>query len=185
MLQAVYRVSALPLATVLAGLLAGGLLAGCSEDATDPEGPPRSVVEEGLADLYAGDHATDRDTASGACFAEELVDRAGVDRLREAGIVTDDGVVTELPAFDEETARLWVAAQFACTDYVDESTRALVAQTKGTLDRDRYARCLREALTEKEIEAAVVATLTGAWDAPEVTALGDAQARCQAEAGGR
>ena len=60
-------------------------------------------------------------------------------------------MATELPAFDEETARLWVDAQFACTDYVEESTRALVAQSKGKLDPEAYAACLREALTDDEL----------------------------------
>jgi hypothetical protein len=161
------------------------LLVGCSDDEpdSDAEGPDRAQVEEGIADLYAGDHATDQDREAGACFAEELLDRAGVDRLRSAGIIADTGeVVEELPAFDAETAELWVDAQFACVDYVEESTRALLDQTKGKLDRETYAECLREALTEDQLRAAVAATLTGAWDAPEVTALANAQADCQQRA---
>ena len=155
--------------------LAALLLVGCSDDEPDADvrrpGPGRSV-EQGIADLYAGDHATDQDTEAGACFAEELLDRAGVERLRDAGIITDSGeVAAELPAFDAETARLWVDAQFACVDYVEESTRALLAQTKGKLDQATYAACLRDALTEDQLRAAVEATLTGAWEAPEVTAL--------------
>jgi len=166
-------------------LLAVLALAGCSDDEPDDDdpSPSRTAVEQGLTDLYAGDHATEQDTESGACFAAELVDRAGVDRLRGAGIITETGdVVAELPTFEEETARLWVDAQFACVDYVEESTRALTAQTKGTLDPEAYAACLRDALTDEELRAAVTATLTGAWDAAEVAALSDAQGRCTTEA---
>ena len=167
---------------VPAALLAALVMGGCSDDEPADEGdtgPDRTAVEEGLAALYAGDHATDQDTQSGACFAEELLDRAGVERLRDAGIITDAGEVSaELPAFDEETAGLWVDAQFACVDYVEESTRALSAQTKGRLDREAYAACLRDALTDEQIRAAVVATLTGDWEAEEVTALSDAQGGC-------
>jgi hypothetical protein len=165
-----------------AAVVAAVLLAGCSDD--EPDGrssatPDRAEVEEGLAALFAGDHSTERDDASGACFAEELVDRAGVERLTEAGILTDAGTVApELPAFDDETAGLWVDAQFACVDYVEESTRALSAQTKGRLDQKAYAACLRDALTDEQIRAAVVATLTGDWEAEEVTALSDAQGGC-------
>ena len=164
-------------------LVAALLLAGCSDD--DPGGgsSDRAAVEEQLAALYAGDHAAASDTEAAACFAGELVDRAGLDRLRDAGIVTGSGeVASELPAFDEETARLWVAAQFACTDYVEESTRAMEAQSKGRLDADRYAACLRDALGPEQLQDAVVASLTGAWDAPEVTELADAQAGCSTEA---
>lgn len=171
---------------VPATLAAALLLGGCSDDEPDDgggAGPDRTGVADGLAELYAGDHATDQDAESGACFAEELLDRAGVERLRNAGIVTDAGAVAaELPAFDEETARLWVDAQFACVDYVEESTRALAAQTKGRLDQAAYAACLRDALSDDELHAAVEATLTGSWDAPEVTALSEAQGRCTTEA---
>ena len=177
---AVYRASALVLAAVL--------LAGCSEDEPEDKndtGPDRSVVEQGIADLYAGDRATEQDAETGACFAGELLDRADVDLLEGAGIITDSGdVAAELPAFDDELARLWVDAQFACVDYVEESTRALVAQSRGQLDQETYARCLREALTEDQIRAAVEATLTGDWESPEVTALANAQAECQQQASG-
>lgn len=158
------------------------LLAGCSDDEPESDGPDRAAVEQGLADLYAGDHATERDAEDGACFASELLDRAGVERLREAGVVTDSGAVADVPEFDDELAGLWVDAQFACVDWVEESTRALSAQTKGKLDPDAYAACLRDALTDDEIRAAVEATLTGSFDAPEVQVLSDAQARCSTDA---
>lgn len=175
---AVYRASTLVLAAVL--------LAGCSDDEPedkDDSGPDRAIVEQGLADLYAGDHATAQDAESGACFAEELLDRADVGLLQDAGIITSSGdVAAELPAFDEELAALWVDAQFACVDYVEESTRALLAQTKGKLQREKYADCLRKALTDDQLRAAVEATLTGTWDAPEVTELANAQADCRRQA---
>ena len=164
-------------------LLAALLLVGCSDDEPERSDASTEAVEDGIADLYAGDHATEQDSEAGACFAAELVDRAGLDGLRDAGIVTDSGdVATELPGFDEETARLWVEAQFACTDYIEESTRALVAQSKGKIDPEAYAACLREAITDDELREAVVASLTGAWETPEVNKLADAQAQCSSGA---
>lgn len=171
-------------------MLLAVLLVGCSDEGSDNDGdadrerPDRATVERGLAALYAGDHAATRDEEAGVCFATELVDRAGLGALQDAGIVTDDGqVARELPTFDPTTAELWVEAQFACVDYVEESTRAVLAQSKGRIDRTRYADCLRAALTEAEMRDAVAASLTGSWDAPEVTALADAQQRCQRRAG--
>jgi hypothetical protein len=160
-------------------LLSALLLASCSGDQPERKDASTEAVEDGIADLYAGDHATEEDSEAGECFASELVDRAGIDGLRDAGIVTDSGeVATELPGFEEETARLWVEAQFACTDYIEESTRALVAQSQGRLDPEAYAHCLREAITDDELREAVVASLTGAWETPEVNKLADAQAQC-------
>ncbi len=170
-------------------LLVAALVAvGCSDAEPDspsdgPSDAGRAQVERQIADLYAGDDPTDEDAESGACFAEELLDRAGVPQLQDAGIITDSGeVATELPAFDVETARLWVDAQFACVDYVEQSTRALLAQTRGRLDPEAYAGCLRAALTDEELRAAVEATLTGAWEAPEVNQLANAQADCRDQA---
>ena len=77
---------------------------------------------------------------------------------------------------------MWVEAQFACTDYIEQSTRALVAQSKGKLDPEAYAACLREAITDEELREAVVASLTGSWEAPEVNKLADAQGRCSTTA---
>ena len=164
-------------------LLTALLLVGCSDDEPKRNDASTEAVEDGIADLYAGDHATEEDSEVGACFASELVDRAGIDGLRDAGIVTDSGdVASELPGFSQETARLWVEAQFACTDYIEESTRALVTQSNGKIDPEAYAACLRDAITDDELREAVVASLTGAWETPEVNRLADAQASCSASA---
>ena len=42
--------------------------------------------------------------------------------------------------------------------------------TKGDLDGEAYAACLRQKLTGDEIQAAVAASLSGDFDAPEVRA---------------
>ena len=83
-----------------------------------------------------------------------------------------------LPVFDEVTAAAWVDAQLACVDYVEASLRALLTQTRGGLDAEAYAACLRDALSEAEIRAALEQTLSGGFDSPEVAALADAQASC-------
>ncbi len=49
-------------------------------------------------------------------------------------------VVPEPGVLPGPMAEQWVDAQFACTDLVAESTRALTAQTKGRLDTERLLR---------------------------------------------
>lgn len=179
--------SSLAAAAVL--LVAGA----CSDEADEPDPQPRSTpsgtssitssaLTEGLAELYAGNSPTPLDLEEGRCFADALQERLDDDALLDAGIVTDGAgqarVVEALPVFDEPTAQAWVDAQLACVDYVEVSTRALLTQTRGDLDAERYAECLRSALTDDEVRAALVQTLTGGFDSPEVAALATAQADC-------
>lgn len=166
-------------------------VAGCSDDrpASSPgadvdrsaELPDSAGLRDGLADLYAGTGATDAGAKTAGCFADALLERTEPESLAEAGLVVDGAVVDEAPRLPEATARDWYAAQSACTDYVTVSARAQRAATKGRIDEAAYERCLRGALTDAQIEAAVVATLSGSWDDPAVGRLGGAQSDCADE----
>jgi hypothetical protein len=153
-----------------------------STSATPSSGaPPTGDPTADLVALYAGDRPEQQDLRDGRCFARELQARLDRAALTEAGIVgADGGVVDRLPVFDTATATAWVDAQLACVDYVEASTRALLTQTRGELDAEAYAACLRGALTEAELRAALVQTLSGGFGSPEVAALADAQADCAA-----
>ena len=166
----------LPLA--LLGVLS---LSSCNTDVSqdDDDDPDITVVRAGLSALYAGDHATASTVAEGDCFADALLDRLTPEELVTVGVVGDSGdVVAALPMLDVPTAEIWVDAQFECTDFIEASTRALLAQSKGKLAQDIYGECLRDALTEDELRAALVQTLSGGFESPEVTALSEAQATC-------
>lgn len=164
-------------------------LAGCSGD-DDPAPEPTSSVSviaetaspvstADLAALFTGNSTEELDRRQGTCFARALQRRLDFFELRAGGIVDDQGNVVEaLPVFDEATAAAWVDAQLTCVDYVEASTRALLTQTRGDLDAEAYAACLRDALTDAEIRAALEQTLSGGFDSPEVAALADAQATC-------
>lgn len=174
------------LSLLVVALLLG--LTSCSGDETEPGLAERQdvadavdidAIRDGLASLYAGDHAEQADSQEGGCFATELLVRLSVPDLVEAGIVTDQGlVVATVPPLDQETATSWVDAQFACSDYVEASTRALLAQSKGKLRQETYATCLRAALTDQQLRAAIATTLTGDFEGPEVAALATAQSTC-------
>lgn len=158
---------------------------GCSGDGPeagsgDPE-PDRAAIRAGLSGLFAGDHPTDRDTADGACFADELLGRVTPDRLRTAGVLDPSyEVASELPPLPEELARPWVEAQFACTDLVARTAAAQAGVSHGAVDAATYAACLRGALTDAELKAAVVDTLTGDWAGTDLARLTDAGADCAA-----
>ncbi|MFA6298505.1 MAG: hypothetical protein WCS84_03965 [Nocardioides sp.] len=173
----------MPLPVRLVALLVpAALLLGCSGD--DEPAPPSpdidvAAVQQGLVGLWVGDDVSPEDTATGECFAEALTDRATPDELRAAGILDASyAVVPQLPFLDREGAELWVDAQFACTDFVTESTRAQVAATKGKVDRTAYDACLRAALTEDQLREAAVQSVMGDLAGDAVAAFSQAQLDC-------
>lgn len=171
---------------LMTGLVMGLVVAltGCQPGDGDTAGDPRptpdaAVIRGGLASLFAGDHPGSRENAEGRCFAEELTAAVSPEELRSAGVLDASyDVVREPPPLPEAVAGAWADAQLACSDFVEASTRAQVKVTKGDLDQQAYATCLRESLTDDDIRAAVAASLGGDFDAPEVSALSTAQADC-------
>ncbi len=145
---------------------------------TGPSAAPDTARTAALAKLYIGKSVEPLDRREGRCFARALEQRLDEDALIEAGLIGPGGVVTRTPVFDKDTAGVWVDAQLSCVDYVDASTRALLTQTRGDLDPEAYATCLRTTLTEGEIRAALVETLSNGFDSPEVAALAEAQSTC-------
>ena len=168
---------------MLAAVAIALALTGCSGDSDDdpgaePTAPTAAEVRPALVALWAGSDA-DGDTATGECFADALLARLDPAELVEAGVLDVEGAAApDQPRLDPETAAAWVDAQFECSDFVAESTRALTAQTKGKLDGRGYARCLRSALSEQELRDAVEQSLQGRFDDPAVTRLSRAQRTC-------
>jgi hypothetical protein len=160
--------------------------AGCSGDepaGSDSPDPALADARAGLAALFAGDHPGARDVANGECFAEELTATTSLDALQAAGVLDSSyDVVADLPPLREDVAQAWADAQFACTDFVEESTRAQQAATKGGVEAEAYAACLRDTLDEDEMKAAVVDSLVGNWQGPALLALGRAQSDCAEDA---
>ncbi len=166
-------------AAVLATTLLLALAACESEEPAKNAEPDATAIETGLAGLFAGDHPGDRETEDGRCFAAELTELTTPEELQRAGVLDASyDVMAELPSLPEDVAQAWVDAQFACTDFVEASTRAQEKVTKGQLDAEAYAACLRAALSEEQVRSATVASLTGDWESPEVAELTTAQTSC-------
>lgn len=159
---------------------AGGSRSGSTGDAAGPAaGPDPDAIRSGLASLVTDGHATSAATADGTCFADALLDRTSPQELRDAGVLDPSyAVVGKVPQLPEALAQAWVTAQFACTDFVEQSARAQAAISHGRVDADAYAACLHGALPAAELRAAVVDTLTGTWDGPALGRFSAAQAAC-------
>jgi hypothetical protein len=159
------------------------LTTSCSSPSAAPPDPAPTVderaVAEGLAALYAGDGPDREDVREGDCFAEELLGSTEPEELRAGGLLDASyAVPEELPALDPGLAGPVADAQLACTDFIADSTAAQVSITKGRLDADAYAACLRGALDQEAVRAGVIASLLGDFGDPAVQALSDAQAGC-------
>ena len=173
---------------LVTGLVLGLVLAlgGCQSADRDAEAgsgggptPDPAAIRPGLASLFAGDHPGSRENAEGRCFAEELTAAVSPEELRSAGVLDASyDVVADPPPLPADVAGDWADAQLACADFVEASTRAQVKVTKGDIDGEAYAACLRQRLTEEEIRAAIAASLSGDFDAAEVSALSAAQSAC-------
>ena len=168
---------------LLSCLLIGLVLSGCSSAEEEPPAPDATIAEarlaEGLAAMYAGDNPDPDDVAEGRCFADELLASTMPEVLREGGLVDASyAVVTEIPALAEDLAGTVADAQLACTDFIEDSTAAQVSITKGRLDAEAYAACLRGVLDDAAIRASVVASLMGEWEDRALVRLSDAQQTC-------
>lgn len=172
-----------PLLCVLIGSVLA--LTACTASDEDPPAPAadptvdESALADGLAAMYAGDNAEPDDVAEGECFADELLAGTMPEALREGGLLDSSyAVVTEIPTLEEDLAGTVADAQLACTDFIADSTAAQVSITKGKLDAEAYAACLRDELDDAAIRASVVASLMGEWDDPALVRLSEAQAGC-------
>lgn len=170
------------LSPLLTLVLLGGL-SGCTDERAGPPPPPADTnaqqIRAGLAALWTGDNPTTEDTTAADCFARQLLSRTGTEQLRQTGLIDADGaVVTALPVLDEQLAGDWVGAQFECVDFVEETTRAVAAQSRGAVDQDVFAACLEENLSAEQIRAALVAGLSGDPDATALDVLTQIQSDC-------
>lgn len=169
---------------LVALLLATGCTGGDSGDDGDTgrNGDPDEIRAD-LAALFAGDHPEQRELDAGQCFAEAFTGATTPAELRDGGVLDASyDVVDPLPSLPAGLAATWVEAQFGCTDFVEESTRAQAKVSKGRIDEEAYAACLADSLSEAQMRAAVQATLEARWDAAELRRLSEAQTTCYAEA---
>lgn len=159
-------------ATVLA-------LGACDVDVSqsDDREPVPADVRAGLAALWADGDTDPEVVAEGGCFAEALTDRLTLDELVDAGLVRDDGEVTDAaPMLTVDVAGAWVDALDACTSYAEVAARTLAGRSAG-LDEAAYAGCLGAALPPARVREALVATLTGRYATDPAAAELDAAAR--------
>lgn len=170
------------------------LVAGCSGDEEElipNESGPNSfderfdgeAVRADLEALWVGDDTSPKNLDAGRCFADALLGNNTPEAMRYAHILDRDYQVSpDLEGLRPRGARMWVDAQFACSDLVAESGRAQVAATKGKVDREAYETCLRRAVTEEQLREVAESSLLGDLSGDAVAAFSAAQLDCVREA---
>lgn len=168
-----------PLVALLVGLLLATASA-CDRGAEGPD-PDRDAIRQGLVDVVARAHPGPGDAAEGTCFATTLMGQTTPAQLRDAGVLDASyRVVPHLPKLPQGLAETWARAQLRCTDFVARSAQAQAELSHGAIDPEAYAACLHAALTEDQLRAAVVDTLTGDWEGADLGRFSAAQGDCAA-----
>jgi hypothetical protein len=174
-------------AAVAAALLTALVVAGASACDGDGSGgsdgaePDRDAIRAGLAAVVARPEPVAGDADEDTCFANTLMGQTTPEQLRDAGVLDASyRVVEHLPKLPEDLAETWAGAQLRCTDFVERSAQAQEEISHGGLDPEAYADCLRGALSEDELRAAMVDTLTGDWGGADLDRFSAAQGDCAA-----
>ncbi|MCW2843530.1 MAG: hypothetical protein JWN22_1446 [Nocardioides sp.] len=158
----------------------GGSSAGSGATSDGPD-PDRNVIRQGLADVVARAQPGPGDAAEGQCFGNTLMGQTTPQQLQDVGVLDASyRVVEHLPKLPEDLAETWAGAQLRCTDFVERSAQAQEEISHGGLDPEAYADCLRGALSEDELRAAMVDTLTGDWGGADLDRFSAAQGDCAA-----
>ena len=162
------------------------LVAGC-DDGT-PSARPTELpngLQPALVALYVGDHADDKTKTDATCVVDHFLEHADADEVRR--VLTPAGRVPDpLPPFSKPLAESWTDGVFACTDFADSIVQAQVELSHGKVAAQPFRKCLDAGLTNPQLRAAYLATLTQEFDDPSLTRLQQATKACvlQAKPGG-
>jgi hypothetical protein len=149
----------------LAGLVAGLMVvvAGCGVFGGEEDEAKQAIADSLMrSDGGTGMMSLEREDAE--CLADRMVDGIGLDRLKEYGLLREDGTVNENQDFttiemSTEDAETTVDALFRCTD-VMRVVREQMAQTPGAKDPE-VQRCLERAVSEQLVRKVLVGMFSG------------------------
>ncbi len=119
------------------------------------------------------------------CFAEKLVNGAGVEELKKDKVLDDEGKAAEdissIDKVSEKTADAFADAEYDCIDF--DSVRTYLKDSDEAKDAtdeqvDAYVDCLQD-IDADEWKASNKDQAMGKADSENVTKFGEASAECQ------
>ena len=180
-------------------------LTGCGDDAKEKAGDDPTKSTHTADETKAIDSLTtlfgSKENASSAkffgeefphCFAETLVDEAGVDRLVEDKVLTEDNEATDdfskVGKVSDDSADALATAEYDCIDW-DEVTKYLkendpAGKSVDAADAakvDDYVTCMKE-IDEDDWKAASADRASGKAKSAAITDFDAASSACQAKA---
>jgi hypothetical protein len=112
-------------------------------------------------------------TSEANCVATDFVDNVGLDKLKSAKLLTEEGEVntTGSPTFDADTSGKFADALLGCVDY-QKRLATETAKTDTTVDAAKLEDCLKEKLPDSLVKKMLVASQTNASDSAQVSEQG-------------
>jgi len=120
------------------------------------------------------------------CFAEKLVDGAGLDQLVEDKVLTEDHEATEgfneLEKVSDKSADAFADAEYDCIDWDVVTTYLKDSDAVAATDTqvDDYVACMRD-IDEDEWKAASKDQALGETDTEAISTFGESSQACQAK----
>jgi hypothetical protein len=182
-------------------------LTGCGDDAKEKAGDDPTKSTHTADETKAIDSLTtlfgSGDNASSAkffgpdfphCFAETLVTEAGVDRLVEDKVLTEDNEATDdfskVGKVSNESAAALATAEYDCIDWDevatylkahDQAGKKVNATTADAAKVDDYVNCMKE-IDEDDWKAASADRASGKTTSAAITKFDAASSACQEKA---
>lgn len=126
----------------------------------DATGPDEQVVIDNFAETYAAGNGGALTSEETDCFAQGFVKAAGVEKLREIGLIDDEGTMTQSDVeFDAAAANDLADAFLACVDFTARQAEE-VGSSDPAIDVAALSACLSERISTDEVRELIISAYT-------------------------
>ncbi|HEY0903938.1 MAG TPA: hypothetical protein VGE14_08625 [Marmoricola sp.] len=155
----------------VAGALLLVTLTACGSDSSDKKDGEVSLTKEektvagNVAKAFSEGSTGQLTKKESTCFAETFVDDAGLEDLKAAKLVDEDGQLNQTGAtFDEDLSGKFADAFLGCVDY-HERQAADLAEADPKIDEEQLQACLEKEMPNSYVRKLIVASQVQSADA--------------------
>jgi hypothetical protein len=142
-------------------LLAVTACGGGSSSSDKPKlAPEEKKVAGNIAESFSKQSSGALSSTEATCFADAFVKKAGVPKLKSAGLITASGELDQQNAkFDTELAGQFADAFLGCVNYQARQAEE-IAKSDAKVDRAKLESCLDKQMPESFVKELIVASYT-------------------------